>query len=196
MWKDEEQDKNLGRERNQASLLCSKQRLDVSVGESLHIYLLLIFWKHSWKDRKQTKQNGKGSETKWNWGRLWPSPPCFYVCVCVWFSQSLFGRLLTFWTPQSGRQAFLTDEDTLIHPARCILTSAAVSGQNTLVFDVLYNLNIEFGKKVGVEYSSSSVLSLKGKWNDRGKEGSQRKSCREQPQEWLWTEALPLLSVP
>ena len=90
---------------------------------------------------------------------------CVCVCVCVWFSQSLFGRLLTFWTspPQSGRQAFLTEEDTLIHPARCILTSAAVSGQNTLVFDVLYNLNIEFGKKVGAEYSSSSVLSLKGK---------------------------------
>lgn len=122
-----------------------------------------------------------------NLGQTVILPPCFCVrvCVCVVFPKPL-RKAANFLDPPV-REVGLSDWERNSHPPRQVHSdlSSCFRIKHIDLQRSIQSEHIEFEKKVRAEHSASSVLSLKGKWNGRGKEGSQRESHREQLQEWL-----------
>lgn len=94
------------------------------------------------------------------------------VCVCGVFWKPLW-KAANFLGPPV-REAGLSDWGRNSHPPRQVHSdlSSCFRTKHLGLRCSIQSEHIEFGKKVGAEDSSSSVLGLKGKWNDRGKEGS------------------------
>lgn len=98
---------------------------------------------------------------------LWADcdPPTLFLCVCVVFWKPLW-KAANFLDPPVRRQAFLTEEKLSSTQAGAFWPQQLFRTKHLGLRCSIQSEHIEFGKKVGAEDSSSSVLGLKGKWND------------------------------